>query len=333
MKQTIRFCTTDDGARIAYATTGSGPPIVRTGHWLTHLEYDLKSPVWLPFIERLSEQHTFVRYDTRGTGMSDRDVETIDSDGWLRDLEAVVQDLGLSSFVLMGISQGGSTAIRYACLHPEKVNRLVLYGSYARGRAHRDSDAESNPAMIDAVCTMIQKGWGSDDESYREFFSSRYVSSDDREKIRWFNELESMSATPEMAVKYYRALSNVDVRNLLAKVRTPTLVMHARGDKAVPFQYGREFASGIAGSRFVPLEGDHHVLLEGDSASSAFHAELADFLGDKSPMIRKAAIGRFVKGWQRWIHQIHHTVEPYYVIAAVGSLVIGVISFLVNRFK
>ena len=294
MDQSIRFCTTDDGVRISYATSGKGSPIVRPGHWLTHLEYDLKSPVWRPLLSGLSEQHTLVRYDPRGTGMSDREVDQVSPDLWLKDLEAVVGDLGLDRFALLGVSQGGPTAIRYAVKHPEKVTHLILYGSYARGRLHRD-DAEFSPEMLDAMCTLILQGWGSDNESYRELFSSLYVASSNREHMRWFNELEAISASPEMAARYFRALADIDVRKLLPKVKAPTLVLHSRGDRAVPFRFGRELAAGIAGAKFVPMEGDNHVFLENEPASGTFFHEVRRFLGDKRKLISTIAVGRHAR--------------------------------------
>lgn len=330
MDQSIRFCTTDDGVRIAYAMSGEGSPIVRPGHWLTHLEYDLKSPVWRPMLLRLSEQHSLVRYDPRGTGMSDRDVGEVSPELWLKDLEAVVDDLGLDRFALLGMSQGGPTAIRYAVKHPEKVSHLIVYGSYARGRLHRD-DTELSPEMLDAMCTLILKGWGSDDESFRELFSARYVSSSNREHIRWLNDLEAISATPEMAVRYFRALADIDVRNLLSKVRAPTLVLHCRGDRATPFRFGRELASGIAGAEFVPMEGDNHVFFADEPAGRTFFREVSRFLGDKRQFVSKVAVGMHVRNWRALISHVHHAVEPYYVIAAVVSLVIGAISYLMSQ--
>jgi pimeloyl-ACP methyl ester carboxylesterase len=331
MHQSIRFCTTDDGVRIAYATSGEGSPIVRPGHWLTHLEYDLKSPVWRHLLLGLSEQHTLVRYDPRGTGMSDRDVGGVSPELWLKDLEAVVSDLGLDRFALLGISQGGPVAIRYAVKHPEKVAHLLMYGTYARGRLHRD-DAEFSPEMLDAMCTLILKGWGSDNESYRELFSSRYLPSGNREHIRWLNELEAISASPEMAARYFRAVADIDVRDLLPKVKAPTLVLHCRGDRVVPFRFGRELAAGIAGAKFVPIEGDNHVLLEHEPASRMFLFEVSRFLGDKRRWVSKVAIGRHARNWRALISHLHLTVEPYYVIAAVASLAIGAISYLMSRF-
>lgn len=271
-----------------------------------------------------------VRYDPRGTGMSDRDVGEVTPELWLLDLEAVVDALELDRFALLGMSQGGPAAIRYAVKHPERVSHLILYGSYARGRRHRD-EAESTPAMEEAMCALIRSGWGSDNDAYRELFSARYVSSGNREHIRWLNELESISATPAMAESYFRALGTIDVSGMLPKVTAPTLVLHCQGDRATPIRYGREIAAGIAGARFVPMEGDNHVFLEGDAAYRAFFDEVEAFLGDKRLFVDTRALLRGARNWRALVARVQHAVEPYYVIAAVSSLAAGTFSFLWSR--
>lgn len=330
MDQCIRFCTTDDGVRIAYATSGRGAPIVRPGHWLTHLEYDLKSPIWNHLLAGLSEQHLLVRYDPRGTGLSDREVADISPAGWLKDLEAVVRDLALERFALLGISQGAPAAIRYAVKHPEHVSHLVLYGAYARGRLHR-GDPQFGPDMLEAMCTLIEKGWGSQDASYRELFSSRYVASGNREMIGWLNELEAVSASPQVAARYFRTIADLDVRPLLPRLQLPALVLHCRDDQAVPYRFGVELAAGIKGARFVPMEGGNHMFLEHEPARRVFFDEVSRFLGDQPKRFSRLALARRARSWREMVSQLHHAVEPYYVIAAVGSAVVGAASYLLSR--
>lgn len=331
MEQEIRFCVTEDGVRIAYATTGKGTPIVRPGHWGSHLEYDLRSPIWGHLIEGLSEQHQLVRYDPRGTGMSERNIDAVAPELWLKDLEAVVNDLHLQRFSLIGISQGVSTAIRYAVKHPDKVTHLILYGGYAVGRLHRESEGHYSPEMLEAMCTLTLEGWGSDNESYRELFASQYVPSANREIIRFLNNVEKVSATPEMAAKYLRAIADIDLRSLLPDVKVPTLVLHCRGDRATPFNYGRELAAGITGAKFVPMEGDNHLFLEDEPAQKTFFEEVPRFLGDKSRLIRKGVLKRQVRGFHSATQRLHHVIEPYYMVVAVASAVIGAISFIVTK--
>jgi len=330
MDQTIRFCTTEDGVRIAYATTGRGLPIVRPGHWLTRLEHDLKSPIWGHLVRGLSEQHQFVRYDARGIGVSDRNVSVVSPELWLKDLEAVVDDLRLEKFALLGVSQGGPTAIRYAIEHPEKVTLLLLYGSCARGRLYRD-EGKYTPEMLEAMCTLMLSGWGSDNASYRELFSSLYVPSGNREHIRWLNELERVSASPEMVARYLRAIADIDIRDLLPQVKTPTLVLHCKGDQAAAFYLGRELASGIPGAKFVSMEGENHLFLESDPGRKTFFDEVPRRLGDKTRLVSRSALARYARDWKTASSHLHHVIEPYYMVAAVASAVAGAIAFVVAR--
>ena len=332
MDQNLQFCTTSDGVRIAYATSGKGTPIVRPGHWLTHLEYDLKSPIWGHLIEGLSEQHQYVRYDPRGTGLSDRDVEDVGPELWQKDLEAVVNDIGLKQFALLGVSQGGATAIRYCVVHPERVSHLILYGAFARGRLRREgSGSQNSAAMFEALCTLIRDGWGSDSESYREMFSSMYAPGGNRDHIRFLNDLEKVSATPEMAEKYFRANAEIDVRNLLPQIKAPTLVLHCRGDRVAPFDLGRELASGIAKSKFVPMEGENHLFLEDEPAHKIFFEAVPRFLGDKRKLVSKSAFARHARAFPAATRRLHHVIEPYYMVAAVASAVVGAITFVLSR--
>lgn len=332
MKQEIRFCTTSDGVRIAYATSGTGSPIVRPGHWLTHLEYDLESPVWGHLIQGLSEQHQFVRYDPRGTGLSERLVKEIGPAQWLKDLDAVVESLRLEQFALLGVSQGGATAIQYAVAHPERVSHLILYGSYARGRLHRGGgDGSSNPETLAAMCTLMLDGWGGTNESYRQLFSTMYVPSGNRENIRFINELERVSATPDMAARYWRAIADVDVSALLPQVKVPTIVLHCRGDQAVPYKLGQELAAGIPRAKFVPMEGDNHLFLEHEPARSVFFEEVPAFLGDKRKLVSNAALKRHARGFRAATHTLHHFIEPYYMVVAVVSAVVATVTFILSR--
>jgi pimeloyl-ACP methyl ester carboxylesterase len=332
VKQDIRFCASADGVRIAYATSGESMPIVRPGHWLTHLEYDLNSPIWGHLIQGLSEQHQLVRYDPRGTGLSERNVEEVGPKLWLKDLEAVVDNLRLERFALLGISQGGATAIRYAVVHPDRVSHLILYGCYARGRLHRrGADGYNSPEMLAAMCTLMLEGWGSNNESYRELFASAYVPSGNREHIHFLNELEKVSATPEMAVKYLRAMADIDVRALLPQVKVSTLVLHCRGDRAVPCDLGRELASGIAGAKFVPMEGENHLFLEDEPAREIFFEEVARFLGDKRKLVTRSALARHARGFRAATHSLHHIIEPYYMLFFVASVVVGAVTFILSR--
>ena len=278
-KQVIQYCVTPDGVRIAYSVIGNGSPIVRPSHWLTHLEYDLKSPVALPMVLGMSHRHAFVRYDARGEGMSQRDVAEISFDLWLNDLETVVDALELERFALLGISQGSAVAIAYAARHPERVSHLIIYGGFARGLLHRH-DIERERRVLELSRTMVREGWGSDQQAYRQWFTSQFLPGATAEQARWFNDLELVSATPEIAEKHVVAAADINVFELLKEVRTPTLVLHCRGDQRVPFSNGEEIAANIPGAKFVPLEGQNHTFLAGEPAHRAFVDAVSSFLGD-----------------------------------------------------
>ena len=277
MNQQIRFCTSFDGARLAYAVTGEGPPLVRAPHWLTHLEYEWQSPIWRPWIESLSRAHLLLRMDERGCGLSDRDVADISFEAWVRDLEAVVDAAGLERFALFGHSQGGAIAVEYAVRHPERVTHLVLLGAYARGWMKRDLAPRHIDELL-AVLKLVEVGWGRDDPSYRQIFSMGFIPDGTLEQLNSMSELQRMSATPECAARIIRSMFSIDVREAASRVKCPTLLLHARGDRRVPFEEGRLFAGLIPQARLVPLETQNHILLSQEPAFRQFFEELDAFV-------------------------------------------------------
>lgn len=275
----IRFCTSRDGARIATAATGDGPPLLRAAHWLSHVEHDARSPVWTHWIEALSQGRMLIRYDQRGCGLSDRAPPDMSLDAWVDDLDAVVAAYGLDRFPLFGMSQGGAIAVAYAARRPEKVSRLVLMGAYARGALRRDITAEQREEA-ETLARLIRLGWGRDNPAFRQVFTSQFIPDGTREQHQWFNDLERLSATPESAAAIVETLYGLDVSAEAGRVRAPTLVLHVREDARVPFEEGRRLAALIPDARFVPLEGRNHVLLAGEPAWPVFLDELRAFLGD-----------------------------------------------------
>ena len=277
-RQTIRFCTASDGVRLAYASVGRGPPLVKAANWLTHVEFDWQTPMWRSWIDALSEKHTYLRYDTRGCGLSDREPAEVSFESWVRDLETVVDACRLERFALLGMSQGAATAIAYAVRHPERVSHLVLYGGFARGRLKRGLGEKAIEELL-LYCKLAQIGWGTDDAAFRQFFTSQFMPDGTAEQFAAFNELQRVSASPEQAVKSFQVASQVDVSELARRVACPTLVVHARGDRRVPFEEGRLLASLVPNARFVPLESRNHVLFENEKAFRLFRDELDAFLG------------------------------------------------------
>ncbi len=276
--QKIDFCTTPDGVKICYAISGSGPPLVKAPNWLTHVQYEWQSPVWKHMWEALSRDFTLIRFDQRGSGLSDRNVKDQSFEAWVRDLETVTDAIGLDRFNLLGISQGGAVAAEYAVRHPERVDKMVLYGTFARGFHHR-GDAVST--VFDALKTLAGVGWGSSNPAYRQVFTTTFIPDATQEQQEWFNELERISSTPENAVRLFDVLGQMNVVDRLPMLEVPTLVAHVRQDKVARFEYGEEMATLIPGARFVPLEGRNHLILENEPALPLLINELRSFLGVK----------------------------------------------------
>lgn len=274
-RQEIRYCRTADGVRLAYATSGQGPPLVKTGNWLNHLEYDWESPLWHHFFTGLSRHHTLVRYDPRGTGLSDWEVPDISLDAWVNDLAAVVDAAGLGRFPLLGYSQGCAVSIAYAVRYPERVSHLILYGGFAVGASKRGAeDSERRKALV----TLMRLEWGADNAAIRQMFATRIMPDATKQQVDTFNELQRRSASAEGAARYFAMSGEIDIVALLPQVKVPTLVMHARGDVQIPMELGRQMAAGIPGARFVALQSNNHILLEQDVAMERFFEELRLFL-------------------------------------------------------
>jgi class 3 adenylate cyclase/pimeloyl-ACP methyl ester carboxylesterase len=275
-EQEVRFCTTPDGVQIAYAVVGQGPPLVKTANWLNHLEHDWESLVWRHLFHGLSSGHTLIRYDERGNGLSDWDVDDISFDAFVQDLETVVDAAGVEQFPLLDISQGCAVSIAYAVRHPERVSHLILLGGFARGRRMRGSQDEIEQAQ--AMITLIRHGWGADNPAFRQFFTSRYIPDATLEQMQYFNDLQRITASPENAARLREAFDIIEISDLLAQVTVPTLVLHCRDDAAAPFEEGRRMAAMIPGARFVALDGRNHLILEDEPAWPRFLAEVTKFL-------------------------------------------------------
>jgi pimeloyl-ACP methyl ester carboxylesterase len=279
LTQTIRFCRADDGTQLAWAEVGDGPPLVKSATWLTHLEYDWESIVWRHWLHSLGARYRLIRYDERGSGLSDWDTDEYSLDAWVRDLETVVDAAGLDRFPLLGISQGGAVAIEYAARHPERVSRLVIYGSFVHGPVRRARSEEERRAAI-LLGDLAELGWGSDDPAFRQVFTARFMPEGTQEQWHAFNELQRRTTSPQNAARYVRVVGAVDVEDAATRVRAPTLVLHARGDLLPPLAQGREVAARVPDSRFVSLESCNHLLLEHEPAWAQFLDEVERFLAE-----------------------------------------------------
>jgi len=277
-QQQIRFADSPDGVRLAYASSGSGAPLViKAATWLSHLEVDWDSPVWSHLLHAMSERSTFVRYDERGCGLSDWLVPELGFESWVRDLETVVDTLGKPRFALLGISQGAAVAIAYAVRHPDRVTHLVLHGGYARGRLVR-ADTPQAREEAETMCRLAEHGWGKHDPAFRQFFTTQFIPGGTAEQHQWFNEMERISTSPENAARFMREFATIDVTALLPQVRCPTLVLHCKHDVRVPFAEGRLIAGGIPGAEFVPIDSMNHLLLGDEGGWHRWLGAVREFL-------------------------------------------------------
>jgi pimeloyl-ACP methyl ester carboxylesterase/DNA-binding CsgD family transcriptional regulator len=277
MNQQVRFCKSFDGAQIAYAVTGEGPPVVMLPNWLTHLEYQWRSVAWRPWLDALSSRYRLIRYDPRGCGMSDRDLEDLSFESWVRDFGAVADAAGLDRFSVIGICQGGPTAIEFAAREPDRVSQLVLYGTYARGR-NRRSTVALEPQKAKVMLELMELGWGQADHAFMRVFATQFQPEGSIEHLRSWCELQRAAVSPASAVELTRIMFDLDVQESAARIACPTLVIHPDRDAAVPVEEGRLLAQVIPGARFLQLDSPNHFLLREERAWEVLEEALHAFL-------------------------------------------------------
>ena len=327
--QDIRFCSSADGTRIAYAVHGDGPPLLISTCWLSHLQFDWESPVWRHFLRDLGRFATVIRYDERGHGLSDWDVEDHSLEARIEDLSAVADDAGFDRFALMAMSQGGPPSVAYTVAHPDRVTRLIFVSSYAS--AMRDATPE-DLELSETFEQMIKVGWARPDSVFRRVFTSLMIPDATEEQMIWLDELQRVAVSAETAYLSRRQRNQADVIDLLGALRLPTLVVHGRGDRMNPFDDGRFLAANIEGARFLALETSNHIVLEHESAWPIFVAQVEEFVspdrgvelpsGDASALeqlserevqvLRLAAQGRDNDEIAETLHLSVRTVERHF---------------------
>lgn len=275
-QQTVRFTTSPDGTRLAYAVSGSGPKVLRAGHFLTHLEKDWHSPIWRPYLDALGEHHTLIRYDQRGTGLSDPKLRNTSIEAYSADLKVIADKAGLDRFPLIATSQGVPIAIHFAAHHPERVSRLILYGGFALGRTLRQDDLTEEDS--NTLLTMIRAGWGNPESAFMVAFTSLFCPSATPEEIANLVEIQLASATPENAAKIRIAIDRFSVIDCLDQVQAQTLVIHARNDSLHPVSQGQLLASRIRNSEFLQVESNNHIILPSDPVFQEIVAAKLEFL-------------------------------------------------------
>ena len=283
LQQDIRFCTSADGVKIASTSTGTGPPIIRAGTWLSHLDCDARHEEPQAYIRALSRRFTYLRYDSRGCGLSDRKLPSLTFEDGVNDLEAVVASRGLKKFALIGTSMGAAISIAYAVRHPDQVSHLILSSGFATSVFSTPNASQKAIDEAGLVIKSAEIGWNNPKSIFRKLFVAQLLGNPTPEQQRELEERMQLSMTPEMAAAYLRNNYAINVRELCAQVDVPTLVFHCRKDEMIGFEQGRKMASLIPGARFVALEAQGHILLSTEPAMRVFEAELGVFLGNTGP--------------------------------------------------
>lgn len=241
-EQRIYFTRSFDGTQIVFGIAGDGPPLVKVANYMSHLEHDWNSPVWRHWLEELTRSHTLIHSDERGCGLSDREVADLSFEAWVRDVEAVVDAVGLKRFPLFAMPQACPVAVAYAARHPDRVSRLILHGGYARGWLKRSlsaEQAEEENLMLD----LMRIGWGRENPAFRQVFARQLFPEATIDELRTLETAMRISLPTKNAVRLEREMHRVDMQTAAAQVQAPALVLHSHGDEAVPFQEGRLLAS------------------------------------------------------------------------------------------
>ncbi|MFG2307208.1 alpha/beta fold hydrolase [Streptomyces sp. NPDC048566] len=278
-RQTIRFCRAADGTRIAYASVGSGPPLLKAANWMSHLDLEWSTPVWSHWLTGLARDRRLIRYDERGCGLSDQTVPHSTFEDWVDDLETVVEAAGVDRFPLLGVSQGGAVAVAYAARHPERVSRLVLAGAYARGRQVRArGEAESAEAALDLDVARV--GWAHQDPRFLRVFASQFLPEGTPDDWDEFTAFQRQTTSPANGVRFLEEFARIDVSETAQHVACPTLILHSREDERVPVSQANELASLIPDSRLVLLRSRNHLLTAHEPAWGEFLAHIDAFLAE-----------------------------------------------------
>ncbi len=281
MHQDVRFCTSADGVRLAYAVSGDGPPLVMSATWLSHLEHQWQSLAWRPWLEAFSRQHKLLRYDSRGCGLSDRDAGNLSFENWVHDFECVIDAASIRQFDLLATCWGGPVAIEYAARHPERVSRLILYGTYARGRLRwTDRPKETEKARV--LLDLTRLGWGRENHAFLQVWASHFQPGGTLEHLRSWCDQQRAATSAEIAVRLLEIGWNVDVRQAARKIRCPVLMVHPERDAVVPIDEGRMLASLIPDCRFVQLDSENHMPLADEPAWPRLLGEMRRFLAEPS---------------------------------------------------
>ena len=280
--QQIRFCESSDRVRIAYATCGTGSPLVKVGPWITHVELDWDSSVWRPWLSLLSRGNRLIRYDWRGCGLSDRQLGQLSYERLIDDLDAVIGAAKPGRVTLLGIAGGCGIAINYAVRWPERVDRLILYGGFTRGGIARSQSPEQEDEAR-TLLRVVELGGRKEDPAFRQLFAAQFVPDATPEQSRGFNEFMRLAGGGKEAARVLKVTYESDLRAIAARVRCPALVLHPTKTFRIPFEEGRALASLIPKARFVPLDSRNYIVLEQEPAWAQFASAVESFLSEQMP--------------------------------------------------
>jgi pimeloyl-ACP methyl ester carboxylesterase/DNA-binding CsgD family transcriptional regulator len=286
MHQNIRFCTAADGVTLAYAISGEGPPLVMSATWLSHLEHQWQSLAWQPWLDAFSRGHKLLRYDSRGCGLSDREAADLSFETWVRDFERVIDAASFRRFDMLATCWGGPVAIEYAARHPDRVNRLILYGTYGRGRLRRN-DRPSEVEKAQVLLDLTRLGWGRENHAFLQVWAAAFQPGGTLEHLQSWCDQQRAATSADVAARLLEIGWNTDVRQAARKIKCPVLMVHPERDAMVPIEEGRSLASLIPDCRFVPLDTENHMPLADEPAWTQLVAEIEAFL--KEPVVRPAA--------------------------------------------
>ena len=271
-----RMAHAPDGSLLAWAASGEGPPLLRAGHWLTNLDRDRTSPIWGPWLDRLGRGRRLVRYDCRGTGLSDPDCGPLSLEGFVDDMAAVADAAGLARFDIFAASQSMAVACAYALAHPDRVRRIISYGGWAQGSAMRPETGSAT--MTRALGTMLELGWGQPDGGYMKSFAALFMPGASPAQVAAFVALQLASATPQRAVEMRNVISRFDVTDLLARVAVPVLVIHCRHDSLHPLSQAQHLMRHLPDAQLLVLDSANHIVMPDDPAFDVMMNAVDDFL-------------------------------------------------------
>ncbi len=272
--QEIRFCSTKDNVRLAWTVNGNGPTVVKAPNWIGHLELDWRNPGFAPLLTAIAEKWRLVRFDQRGNGLSDWDVDEIQFERFVDDLECIFDAAQVERAPIIAISQGGAIAAAFAARCPARVSAIVMIGAFVQGRTKRPSKRE----LAQALRAMMAAGWGDEYPSLRDLLANVIIPTASEEERRQVAEDMRRIISPQNVARFREAVDNIDITALLGDVACPCLVLHCSGDRMQPVEQGRAFAAGLPNARFIAYDSPNHTPVESDPIWPLMERDILAFL-------------------------------------------------------